>query len=154
MPSTPGGLVYPSPTDAPDGPAQLQALAESVEDVYTTGAAWITATTGFTLAANWDTLSVRYRVVGPHVALFIGFRRITSVITTNTAGNPNNVTILSAIPAAIRPAQAQSVGSGAAGRLGSFTINSDGTVDICAFGGSIDWAINESGSLNGSYLLG
>lgn len=154
MPSTPTGLVYPSSTDAPDGPAQLQALAESIDDAYYDGAAWVTATTGFTLGSNFDTLAVRYKVTGPHVALFVSFRRITSAITTNTAGNPNNVQVLAAIPSAIRPAQAQSIGSGATGRLAAFSINSDGTVDLCAFGGSIDWAINESGSMNGAYLLG
>ena len=34
MPTTPRGLVYPASTDAPDVPADMQALAESIEAVF------------------------------------------------------------------------------------------------------------------------
>ncbi len=33
MPTTPGGLPYPSASDAANVPADLQSLAESVEDL-------------------------------------------------------------------------------------------------------------------------
>lgn len=136
MGSTARGLVYPDPTDPPDGPGALQDLAESVDAAYYTGGAWITSTTGFTLAANWTALAVAYRVIGPLVFLRIAVDRATSAITVAAgSGNIGDVDVLSAIPSAIIPSVSVAAMPGIAGRVCSFFMTSAGVVKLSACAG-------------------
>lgn len=136
MGTTARGLVYPDPTDPPDGPGNLQDLAESVDAAYYTGGAWITSTTGFTLASNWTALAVAYRVIGPLVFLRIAADRATSAITV-AAGNGNiaDVAVLSAIPSAIIPTVTVAAMPGHAGRVCSFLLTSAGAISLSACAG-------------------
>lgn len=120
---------------------------------------WVTDLDGFTAAANFTLEAVRYRILGDWVSLDCSMTRITSTLTNNTDGNPTNTSILSAIPAAIIPAQNQSIsGPGAdtsiSSRMFGMSINADGTVSLLAMGGTTNLAINERVTFGGAYLLG
>lgn len=154
MGTTSGGIVYPDPTDVPDVPADLQALAESVETEFLTGGAWSTSTTGFTAASPWTLNSVRYRVVGAVCELAWTITRTTSVITASATSNIAANAMLSAIPAAIRPSGTAMAYSGAAGRVAMASVNSDGTVSLEGFAGTSDWGSTESAGFRAVYLLG
>ena len=136
MGTTARGLVYPSATDAPNGPAQMQTLAESVDTTYYTGSAWITSTTGFTLASNWTNLAVAYRTIGPMVYLRIAVDRATPAITVAAgSGNLADVDVLSAIPSALIPTVSIPAMPGLAGRVCSFFMTSAGVVKLSACAG-------------------
>lgn len=154
MGTTTGGIVYPAPTDPPDIPGDLQALAESVEAEFLTGGPWVTSTTGFTAASNWTLNTVRYRKIGPLVELYLTITRTTSAITVNASGNISNVAMLSAVPAAIRPTGTASGYTGNTGRLACATIDSTGAMELSAFAPGADWGSTEAGSFRFLYLTG
>lgn len=154
MGTTAGGIVYPDATDVPDIPADLQALAESVETEYTTGGAWVTATTGFTAASNWTLNTVRYRKIGPLVELYLTITRTTSAITVNASGNISNVAMLSAVPTAIRPTGTVTGYTGSTGRLACAALDSTGAMELSAFAPGADWGSTEAGSFRFFYMLG
>lgn len=97
MPNTPTGAPYPALTDAPNGPAQLQALAQSRDSQVIPSfasaaarAAAITAPTDGLLTYRTDTrLYERYSSVAAAYTHFLGIRvqmkRITSAQSIPTA---------------------------------------------------------------------
>jgi hypothetical protein len=69
MPTTPGGIVYPSPTDSPDVPRDLQALAESVEDIFDLEGDWTAYTPALTASTTSPTLGTGSAQVGRYMRL-------------------------------------------------------------------------------------
>jgi hypothetical protein len=156
MGTTAGGIVYPDATDPVDITGDLQALAESVEAEFKTGSSWSTSTTGFTLAANWTALTVRYRTIGPWVDLYLAMDRATSAITVAAGtGNIADVDVLSAVPAALLPA-GNTVGmAGTVGRLCQMWMSSAGVVKLSAVAGDgTNIAIGEGLAQRFLYPLG
>lgn len=156
MGTTTGGIPYPDSTAAPNVPADLQALAEGVEDEFYTGGAYVTATTGFTAASNFTLTAVRYRIIGPFVELYVVVARTTSAVTV-AAGNGDitNVDILSAIPAAIIPANTKYGHTGGTGRAAVYAMSSAGVVAIAAVAGDGTNILNgDSLSAAFLYMLG
>lgn len=148
MPTTPGGLIYPSPTDNPDVPADMQALAESVE----AGNAWVT--TGFTAATNF-TLSgtSRIRRVGSVCFVYLKVIRATSAISVAVDGECTN-TACANIPSGYAPAFSQVLGSGDTGRLASFYVTPAGSLTLAATTPGSNIAIGDTLTIGGCYLLG
>lgn len=94
----------------------------------------VTSSTGFTAAAGWSIGSVRYHKLGPLVVLDVALTRTGAALPASSTGNlqAGDVTVLSAIPTAIRPAGAKYFGY--ANQLqadGIGRVQADGTVDIC-----------------------
>lgn len=105
--------------------------------VQETATGWVTSTTGFTAASNFTTTSVRHRVVGNEVDLVFVMTRATSGLAIPADGDVSNTALLTAIPAALTPTVTSywNAGASGAGRLGSGTITSSGTVNISALSG-------------------
>ncbi len=64
----------------------------------------------WTIAAGWTLTSVAYRLFGPHVSIAWSATRTGATLTGNAAGNITDTNIFTAIPAAIRPTQANRSG--------------------------------------------
>src|SRR4051794_35389241 len=64
MPNTTHGLPYSTVADPPNGPAQIQALAEGVDTKLLTGGKSIIATTETTTSASYTLLTTPDRVSG------------------------------------------------------------------------------------------
>lgn len=103
--NTSKGFRRPASTDRlADAWDHIADLADDV-DAYL-GAGWITA--GFTAAAGWSiTASTRGRKIGPLVVLEINATRTGVALGSPATGDMSNTAVLSAIPAALRPAAAQ-----------------------------------------------
>lgn len=158
MGTTPGGIVYPDPTDAPDVPADLQALAESVETEFLTGGAWSTSVTGFTAATNFTLSSVKWRVVGPLCQLYVRVGHPSGTITAAaTDSDVTNTDILSAIPVALTPtSEAVLVGpadSSNTSRNIVAVVTTGGKIVLVAMTGTSNWT-TQATSFGGTYLLG
>ncbi len=105
MPNTaaPTSLPYPALTDAPNGPAQLQALADRLHTFLTTSESL--PLSNLTAAAGWsiNTAETTLRRSGPMVYL-----SLTIVYTAATAigsGTNNNIadTTVATLAAGVRP---------------------------------------------------
>lgn len=136
MPDTPYGLAYPAPTDAPDIPGDMQALAESIEAALVDGGAWSTDTTGFSASSNWTVDSVRHRVVANRVDLYVQMTRSSTAATVNAStGNMGNVDVCT-VPSALRPAQTAYGVSGQQGRGAWYSLDSSGVLSLNAANGT------------------
>jgi hypothetical protein len=84
--------------------------------------------------------------------------KTTADLTNTIAGNPANTTILSAIPAAITPAQSQGLGaiggdSSISSRSYGIIIASGGTAILATAGGTQDIINGQRITFAGLYLL-
>ena len=79
MPVTPMGIPYPSLTDAPNGPAQMQALATGVE----------AAIVAYSATASNTNLIVRRSVANSNFALGLAATTIPGCSLTFNTTNPN-----------------------------------------------------------------
>jgi hypothetical protein len=143
MPDTTLGITYPSLTDAPEGPAQMQTLATDVDtliaaDRTARDAAWtlytptITGATAGTWTAGTATISTYYKRIGRTVFLQ---GRITWGSTTSLAGVSGSLRV--SIPGGITPA------SGAAGQRSLVGVGA--AIDASASSRMICGALIESG---------
>ena len=141
MPSTSNPAIpYPALTDAPSGPAQMQAIAVAVNALLAdTG--WV----NLTLAAGSGTC--RYRQIGPTVMIDI------SATGQSVASGSTAVAIVASggLPAAARPTDGVYLAANFGGSVvGLGAIGTNGSIS----------ALNNSGStvttvrISGSYLAG
>lgn len=151
MGTTTGGIIYPDDTDAPDIPADLQTLAESVE----AGNAWVTAAASFTAAVNWTTTSFRIKRVGAIVFVHVQVTRATTALTVAAgSGDLANVK-LGDLPAGYAPAQNQHLVSGQFGRVTTGYVDTSGAVYLGAVAGDgTNVAVGDVITLGGCYVLG
>ncbi len=143
------GFPYPEDTDPPDGPGQIQALAEAVEsdldtvddrvDALEAGTAafqaatadtgWVT--TGFVSAAGYTPSVARYRKLGKLCVLELFIANSTGgAVTAGATGNIGGDPLIITIPAAARPASNVYGAFSASTTAGSFVLSSAGAVNI------------------------
>lgn len=100
------GIPYPTPTDLiTNGATAIQALADKVEQLLTSGytGTWTTFTA--TPATGWTIGAARYLRYGPIVAIQIDATRAAGAgaLTASAAGNLTDTSVASGIPAALYP---------------------------------------------------
>lgn len=129
MPTSSGGIVYPSDTDDPDVPGDLQALAESID------AGVPVVTSGFTIASGWTLTQYRFKRMGAFAHVRLDVVKATSAITVAAgSGDIANVKI-GDVPAGHYPSFTAGLGPGPAGRVASGFIQTDGQVYLNAVAG-------------------
>lgn len=152
MGTTTGGIVYPSSTDDPDVPADMQALAESIE----TGNAWLTS--GFTAATGWSVSTFRLKRNGSLCYVRLNLSRTGTAITVAAGAGDISDTKLGDMPAGYWPASgggSQALGPGTAGRLAVGYIQTDGQTFLSAVAGDgTNIATSDTISLSGVVFLG
>lgn len=148
MPSTPRGLVYPATSAAPNVPADMQALAESIESVWdnqpycvSRNSSTVSLTTATLTAMTLDTddsdalgmhstSSNTSRIVAPSAGLYIG------TATVNFASNATGVRILTL--------RKNSGGVGTAGtQLGYIELSAASAIHYMQVQGLISMAAND-----------
>lgn len=149
MPTTGGGIAYPSPTDVPDVPTDLQELANSIE------AGNPVVTTGFVVAANWTLNSFRIQRRGGLIAVAVQVTRTVAALSV-PAGTGDVANVLwGTLPAGYWPAFTQPLCSSSTGRVtAGFVQASDGGIYHSAFAGDgTNVIVGDSLSLGGVFFL-
>ena len=114
---------------------------------------WITNAAGiFTIAPGFELQSFRVRKDGLSMGFYVSFVRKGGTITVPTSGDTPN-TRVGTFAEGWRPQIALPVSSGAAGRVATGSLDSDGTLNLSAVGGSTNIANDEALSLGGTILL-
>lgn len=122
MATTPKGLRFPTLADAPNGPLQIQQLAEDVDDKLLSDTGWVVvaAPAGFT----GDTV---YRKIGPLVTVSV---RLTK---TGVANLSNFDLALVTLPAMARPSASQRAAAFVSGNpptVARFEVSSGGLAQL------------------------
>lgn len=114
---------------------------------------WISDAAGiFTIASGFELWSFRVRKYGLSMSFYVSFVRKGGTITVPTAGDIAN-TRVGTFAAGWRPQTALPVSSGAIGRVATGFLDSDGTLNLSAVGGSANIVNDEGLSLGGTILL-
>ena len=121
--------------------------------IATGASGWITDASGiFTIAPGFELQTFRVRKDGLLMGFYVSFVRKGGTITVPTAGDIAN-TRVGTFAAGWRPQTALPVSSGAAGRVATGFLDSDGTLNLSAVGGSANIANDDPLSLGGTILL-
>ena len=154
---TGGGIVYPSPTDDPNVPQDLQAMAESIEAGLTR------ITTGFTVGTGWSLTSFSAKRVGAFVAVRVLVARTGAAITVGTSdaaqGVLSAVSALGTMPAGYIPSAVAGLNQAGNGRAGAGGyIDTSGVVTLQSIGAvpgasTPNVVTGTTISLGGVYLL-
>jgi len=155
---TGGGIVYPSPTDDPNVPQDLQAMAESIE----AGLARISGA-AFAVGTGWSLTSFSAKRVGAFVAVRVLVARTGAAITVGTSdaaqGVLSAVSALGTMPAGYIPSAVAGLNQAGNGRAGAGGyIDTSGVVTLQSIGAvpgasTPNVVTGTTISLGGVYLL-
>lgn len=111
-------------------------------------------TTAWTPASNWTIANNWLKNLGNGMAMvYAEFTRTTSALTVPTTGGDTANTAVATMPSGWFPVDTFYTGSGAAGRLASYTISNAGAVTLLAAAPGADIAIGETISLGGIFPM-
>jgi len=99
VPTTAGGIVYPSPTDDPDVPGDLAIMAASIETGNPNVATGVTAGTGWSVVAA----STRLRRIGGLALIHLEFTRTGAAIVPTSSGTITPTETMGTLPAGWLP---------------------------------------------------